>query len=131
MPRTASSLKKQTDDLENKISFKNVRLLGGLESKLNEHTVFPYFAVDYKAAKDWYTTTKQLKVFQVITRKVSFPFKQHLQNSQFFGKLKIISLLYKGTWFWFLSVIVSVWWQDAHMLVQKELANNDKFTKNL
>lgn len=40
-----SSLKNQTDDLENKISFKNVRLLGGLESKLNEDTVFPYFAV--------------------------------------------------------------------------------------
>lgn len=53
MPRTASSLKKQTDDLENKISFKNVRLLGGLESKLNEDPVFPSIAMDYKAAKDW------------------------------------------------------------------------------
>lgn len=37
------------------------------------------------------TTTKQLKVFQVITRKVSFPFEQHLQNHQFFRKLKMIS----------------------------------------
>lgn len=52
MPRTASSLKKQTDDLENKISFKNARLLGGLKSKLNEDPVFPYFAMDYKGAED-------------------------------------------------------------------------------
>lgn len=35
------------------------------------------------------TNTKRLKVFQVITRKVNFPFEQYLQNSQFFGKLKI------------------------------------------
>lgn len=45
MPTKVSSLKNQTDDLENKISFKNVRLLGGLEGKLNEDTIFPYFAM--------------------------------------------------------------------------------------
>lgn len=53
MPTQVSSLKKQTDDLENKISFKNVRLLGDLESKLNEYTIFLYFEMDYKAARDW------------------------------------------------------------------------------